>query len=71
MVAAALFVRLGAKPGKEAEGESFLKSGLPIVQAEPGTTAWFGTCLEPSNHKITGEHLILPPLLACLLDIFS
>ena len=39
MVTVALFVRLEAKPGKEAEVESFLKSGLPIVQEEPATTA--------------------------------
>jgi quinol monooxygenase YgiN len=52
MVTVALFVRLEAKPGKEAEVESFLKSGLPIVQAEPGTTAWFGIRLGPSTFGI-------------------
>ena len=52
MVTAALFVRLEAKPGKEAEGKSFLKSGLPIVQAEPVTTAWFGIRLGPSTFGI-------------------
>ncbi len=41
MVKVALFVRLEAKPGKEAEVESFLRSGLPIVQDEPATIAWF------------------------------
>jgi quinol monooxygenase YgiN len=41
MVTVALFVRLEAKPGKEAEVESFLRGGLPIVQQEPATTAWF------------------------------
>jgi quinol monooxygenase YgiN len=44
-----LFVRLEAKPGKEKEVENFLLSGLPIVQAEPATTAWFGIRLEPST----------------------
>ena len=39
MVKVALLVRLEAKPGKEKEVESFLLSGLPIVQAEPATTA--------------------------------
>src|SRR2546423_9181468 len=42
MVKTALFVRLEAKPGKEAEVESFLRGGLPIVEEEPATVAWFG-----------------------------
>ena len=42
MVKVALFVRLEAKPGKEAEVESFLRGGLPIVEEEPATVAWFG-----------------------------
>jgi quinol monooxygenase YgiN len=42
-----LFVRLDAKPGKEKEVESFLLSGLPIVQAELVTTTWFGLRLRP------------------------
>jgi hypothetical protein len=41
MIKVALSVRLEAKPGKEKEAESFLLSGLPIVQADPATTAWF------------------------------
>jgi len=41
MVQVALLVRLKAKPGKEAEVESFLKSALPLAEAEPATTAWF------------------------------
>ena len=52
MVKVALFVRLEAKPGKEKEVESFLLSGLPIVQAEPATTAWFGLRLGPSTFGI-------------------
>jgi quinol monooxygenase YgiN len=52
MVKVALFVRLEAKPGKEAEVERFLKSSLPIVQAESGTTAWFGIRLGPSTFGI-------------------
>jgi len=42
MVKTALFVRLEAKPGKEAEVEGFLRGGLPIVEEEPATVAWFG-----------------------------
>ena len=41
MVKVALLVRLEAKPGKEAEVESFLRGGLSVVQEEPATTAWF------------------------------
>lgn len=52
MVTVALFVRLEAKPGKEAEVESFLRSGLPLVQEEPDTTAWFGLRLGPSTFGI-------------------
>jgi quinol monooxygenase YgiN len=41
-----------AKPGKEKDVESFLLSGLPLVQAEPATTAWFGIRLGPSTFGI-------------------
>jgi len=52
MVKVALFVRLEAKPGKEKEVESVLLAGLPLVQAEPATTAWFGIRLGPSTFGI-------------------
>jgi len=52
MVRVALFVRLEAKPGKEKEVESFLLSGLPLVQAEPATSVWFGIRLGPSTFGI-------------------
>ena len=52
MVKVALFVRLEAKPGKEKEVENFLVSGLPIVNEEPDTTAWFGIRLGPSTFGI-------------------
>ncbi|HEU5376527.1 MAG TPA: antibiotic biosynthesis monooxygenase [Ktedonobacteraceae bacterium] len=52
MVNVGLFVRLEAKPGKEAEVESFLRGGLPIVQEEPATTAWFALRLGPSTFGI-------------------
>lgn len=48
----ALFVRLEAKAEKEKEVEKFLLSGLPLVQAEPATTAWFGIRLGPSTFGI-------------------
>lgn len=52
MVSVALFVRLEAKPGKEKEVEDFLRGGLPIVQEEPATIAWFGLRLGPSTFGI-------------------
>lgn len=52
MVKTALFVRLEAKPGKEAEVESFLLGGLPIVQEEPATTAWFAIKIGPKTFGI-------------------
>ena len=41
MVNVALLIRLEAKPGKEADVESFLRDGLSLAQEEPATTAWF------------------------------
>ena len=35
MVSVGLFVRMQAKPGKEADVENFLRGGLPLVQEEP------------------------------------
>lgn len=52
MVKTALFVRLEAAPGKEQEVEAFLMSGLPLVEAEPATIAWFGLRLGPSTFGI-------------------
>jgi quinol monooxygenase YgiN len=52
MVTLALLVRLEAKPGKEAEVESFLRGGLEIVQDEPATTAWFAIRLGPTTFGI-------------------
>jgi protease I len=48
----ALFVRLEAKPGREAEVEHLLRSGLPMVEEEPQTTSWFGMRLGPSSFAI-------------------
>lgn len=48
----ALQVRLEARPGKEAQVEEFLRSGLAIVQNEPATVAWFGLRLGPSTFGI-------------------
>lgn len=52
MVKTALFVRLEAKPGKEQEVESFLMAGLPLVEQEPATIAWFALKIAPSVYGI-------------------
>ncbi|MGV9011346.1 MAG: putative quinol monooxygenase [Flavobacteriales bacterium] len=48
----AILARLEAKPGKEAELEAFLKSALPLAQAEDGTTLWFALKIGPSTFGI-------------------
>ena len=52
MVTVALLVRLEARPGRESDVEEFLRGGLPLVEAEPATTAWFGIRLGPSSFGI-------------------
>ena len=47
-----LLVTLQARPGKEAEVEGFLKSALPLVEAEMGTTAWFAFKVGPATFGI-------------------
>ena len=49
---AGLWVRLEAKPGQEAAVASFLEGGLPIVEREPATIAWFAIKLGPSTFGI-------------------
>ena len=52
MITVGLLVRLEAKPGKEAEVEKFLKSGLALVEAEPETTVWFAIRMGQSTFGI-------------------
>ncbi len=52
MVTVGLLVRLEAKPGREAEVQSFLEGGLPLAQSEPDTTAWFAIKLGPLTFGI-------------------
>lgn len=52
MVKLGLFVRLEAKPGKEAAVEDFLCGGLAVVEQEPATTAWFALRLGPKSFGI-------------------
>ena len=52
MVKLALYVHLEAKPGKEKEVAEFLKSALPLANAEPGTVSWFAIQEGPSSFAI-------------------
>lgn len=52
MVKLALAVKLVAKPGKEKEVEEFLKSGLELVQGEPGTKTWYAIKFSPNTYGI-------------------
>jgi hypothetical protein len=47
-----LFVRLEAKPGREADLEASLKSGLAAVLEEPDTTAWLAIRLGPTSFAV-------------------
>lgn len=51
-VTVALFVRLEAKPGKEADVENFLLNASSIVQDESSTTTWYAFKLGPSTFGI-------------------
>jgi quinol monooxygenase YgiN len=50
--AVALVVRIEAKPGREAEVEDLLRSGLSLVEDEPNTTSWFGMRLGDNSFCI-------------------
>ena len=52
MVKVALWVKLKAKQGKEQDVANFLLGGLPSVEAEPKTIAWFALQLSPSTFGI-------------------
>jgi quinol monooxygenase YgiN len=48
----ALYVPLEAKPGKEKEVADFLRSAVPLVNAEAGTISWFAIQEGPSRFAI-------------------
>src|SRR6476660_4684257 len=52
MVNVGLFVRLEAKPGKEAAVASFLETGLKLVKDESTTPIWFALKLGPSTFGV-------------------
>jgi quinol monooxygenase YgiN len=83
MVTVGLSVRLIAAPGKESEVEAFLAAALPLVNAEPDTTAWFAARIDASSFLIfdvfpteagRDRHLAGPvaeALLARAAELFS
>ncbi|MGE5107594.1 MAG: putative quinol monooxygenase [Sphingobacteriales bacterium] len=52
MTNVALFVRLEAKKGKEAEVEKFLRNSLSLAENEPSTITWYALRLGPSTFGI-------------------
>src|ERR1700752_4270155 len=52
MTTKGLLVRLEAKSGKEAEVEEFLRSAVPLGQAETATTGWFAIRFSQSEFGI-------------------
>ena len=52
MVTKGLIVRLEARPGKADEVAAFLEGALPLVNAEPQTTAWFAVRSGASSFAI-------------------
>jgi quinol monooxygenase YgiN len=52
MVKVGLFVKLQAKPGKEAELKQLLAGALPLAQEEKETTVWYALQFGPSTFGI-------------------
>lgn len=52
MIKFGLYVRLEAKPGKEADLEAFLQGALPLAQEETGTPVWYAVKFGPQSYAI-------------------
>jgi quinol monooxygenase YgiN len=52
MVKFGILATLEAKIVKEHEVAAFLKSALPLVEAEPGTVSWFAIRISPTTFGI-------------------
>ncbi|HEX5682961.1 MAG TPA: antibiotic biosynthesis monooxygenase [Ideonella sp.] len=52
MIKLALFARLEAKPGKEAEVTQFLQAALTMARDEPATPIWFALRLSPTTFGV-------------------
>ena len=56
----ALYVPLEAKPGKEKEVADFLRSAVPLVNAEAGTISWFAIQEGPSGLQFLIRSMTTP-----------
>ncbi|GEO14388.1 putative quinol monooxygenase [Microvirga aerophila] len=52
MAKLALYVPLEAKAGREEEAAEFLRSALPLVEDEPGTTTWYAVRFDHNTFTI-------------------
>ena len=52
MIKHALFVRLEARPGKEADVAAFLETGLALANQEAQTPIWFALKLSESTFAV-------------------
>lgn len=52
MIKLALFARLEAKLGKEAEVQKFLETGLALAREEKTTPIWFALRLSPTTFGV-------------------
>lgn len=52
MIKLALFARIEAKPGKEADVEKFLRAGLAMARDERSTPIWFALRLSPTTFGV-------------------
>jgi quinol monooxygenase YgiN len=52
MIKFALFARLEANPGKEAEVQQFLEAGLAMARDEATTPIWFALRLSPTTFGV-------------------
>jgi quinol monooxygenase YgiN len=48
----ALLASLEAKAGKEQQVADFIRSALPLAEAEPGTIRWYALQISPSTFGI-------------------
>ena len=55
MVKFGILATLEAKIGKEHEVAAFLKSVLPLVEAEPGTVSWFAIRISAMSAFATSD----------------
>lgn len=73
-----LIVRLEAKPGRNRDVETFLRSALPLIDDEPGPRAWFAVKFGDREYGIFDTfpddeareaHLVGGRLTRALLDV--